>query len=281
VRAGILQAIVARRRERLAAAPATDLPERQRWEPFEAAENPFLAALVARRRQAGGAVVAEVKMGSPRLASLAGRIDPLELARVYARQGAAALSVVVEPDFFGGSGELLADCRRASGLPAIAKDFVVDARQLGWAAEAGAAAVLLIASLLPSETLGRFAALARGLGMVPLIEVHDAADVAKLTATDARGTRLAGWELVGVNNRDLTTFEVDLAHSLALRSTLPPSALTVAESGIRDGADVARLARGGFDAVLVGESLLLAPDPGAKLAELVAAFAPCGEHAQR
>jgi phosphoribosylanthranilate isomerase len=123
------------------------------------------------------AIIAEVKLGSPRLGSLQGRIDPIAQARLYAEHGAAALSVVVEPDFFHGSYQLLADCRAASGLPAIAKDFVVDPLQLAWARDAGADAVLLIAALYEAEDLLRYACLARGLGLAPLIEVHDAAAV--------------------------------------------------------------------------------------------------------
>jgi indole-3-glycerol phosphate synthase len=213
------------------------------------------------RSLATPAIIAEIKMGSPRLGSLQGRVDPIAQARLYAANGAAALSVVVEPDFFFGSYELLAACRAASGLPAIAKDFVVDPMQLAWARRAGADAVLLIAALYEPEELAHYARIARGLGLAPLIETHDAADL----------VRLAGepWELVGINNRDLRTFEVDLERSIALLPLLPPAALKVAESGIRDALDVALLADSGFDALLIGESLLLADDPAAKLRSLV------------
>ncbi|HEX9668305.1 MAG TPA: indole-3-glycerol-phosphate synthase [Thermoanaerobaculia bacterium] len=222
--------------------------------------NPFLAALERRR---GRAVIAEVKLGSPRLGSLAGRVDPLAQARLYGARGAAALSVVVEPDHFGGSYELLAACRAASGLPAVAKDFVVHPVQLLWAKEAGADAVLLIAALLSAAELCRYAGLARGLGLVPLVETHDAEDVAKLEG--------GAWELVGVNNRDLRTFHVDLERSIELVPRLPAAALKVAESGISSREEVERLRAAGFDAFLVGESLLVANDPGALLDELVIA----------
>jgi len=259
---------------------------------LSAADNPFLAALArgaavggtaAAPAAAGGssaspatpatpaapatpatpatpAIIAEVKMGSPRLGSLEGRLDPIAQARIYAENGAAALSVVVEPDFFFGSYELLAGCRAASGLPAVAKDFVVDPLQLVWARCAGADAVLLIAALYEPEELARYARLARGLGLAPLIETHDAADVGLLAGEP--------WELVGINNRDLRTFAVDLERSIALLPLLPPGALKVAESGIRDALDVALLADSGFDAVLIGESLLLAEDPAARLRAL-------------
>jgi indole-3-glycerol phosphate synthase len=258
----VLARIVARRRERLAAEPAPPGPAAapERETPLAAADNAFLAALAA-PREGRAAVIAEVKMGSPRIGTLAGRVDPEAQARLYAAGGAAALSVVVEPDWFGGSYELLARCREASGLPAVAKDFLVDERQLAWAREAGADAVLLVAVLYGREELARWARRARGLGLAPLVETHGAEDAAKL--------RGAEWELVGVNNRDLRTFEVDLEQSIERVRELPPGALKVAESGIGGGADVARLAAAGFDAFLVGESLLLAEDPAAKLAELV------------
>ena len=205
-------------------------------------------------------IIAEVKMGSPRLGSLEGRVDPERQAEAYARGGASALSVVVEPDFFGGSYELLERCRCASGLPSLAKDFVVDELQLHWAHEAGASAVLLIAALYDAEELAAYAGLARQLGLVPLVETHSADDVEKLAGAE--------WELIGVNNRDLRTFEVDLQHSMDLVASLPP-AIKVAESGLESAVDIRALHRAGFDAFLIGESLLLAEDPAAKLAELL------------
>lgn len=259
----ILARIVARRRESLAAARSAgedfQAPAAQGPELFTPADHPFLAALAARR---GGAVIAEVKMGSPRLGSLEGSFDPLEQARAYARGGAAALSVVVEPDFFFGSYARLAECREACGLPAIAKDFLVDPLQLRWATDAGAAAILLIAALYDAAELRRWAALARSLGLVPLIELNDEDDVAKLTG--------ARWELVGINNRNLRTFQVELENSLGLLPLLPPEALKVAESGIHSNADLSRLRAAGFDAYLIGEALLVSGDPVAKLAELLA-----------
>ncbi len=263
----ILVRIVADRRARLAGqgepmlAPAGAAAEM----PLAPADNPFLGALALRR---GSAVIAEVKMGSPRLGSLAGRVDPEAQARLYAANGAAALSVVVEPDHFGGSYELLARCREASGLPTLAKDFVVDPRQLEWARAAGADAVLLIAARYEVEELRGWAAIARRMGLAPLIETHGRSDLAKLEG--------AGWELVGVNNRDLRTFEVDLEASRSAVDRLPQGALKVAESGISSAADVTRLAGAGFDGFLIGESLLLADDPAARLRSLVAADGQAG-----
>jgi indole-3-glycerol phosphate synthase len=270
--AAVLRRIVEARRRRLgapagglAAALAAAEPAGEAAPPLlEAAGNRFLAALGsaghARGHAGGRAIIAEVKMGSPRLGSLAGRFDPLAQARTYAAHGAAALSVVVEPDFFHGSYELLAACREASGLPAVAKDFVVHPRQLAMARAAGADAVLLIAALYERDELLGLARRARRLGLVPLVETH-AADDLELLAGEP-------WELVGVNHRDLRTFEVDLGRSRAQLPHLPAAALKVAESGLTAASEVAALAAAGFDAFLIGESLLLAADPGARLEAL-------------
>jgi len=255
----ILVRITEQRRRRIADAGEADARAMAEGPPLTPADNAFLAALHRRRKAPN--VIAEVKMGSPRLGSLHGKVDPLAQARLYAENGAAALSVVVEPDFFHGGYDLLAACRETSGLPAIAKDFIVDPVQLSWARQAGADAILLIAALYEAEEMARYARLARGLGLVPLVETHDADDVAKL--------RGEPWEVVGVNNRNLRTFEVDLERSIALLAGLPAEAVKVAESGIRDGVDLLLLRESGFDAFLIGESLLLAADPAAKLRELL------------
>lgn len=269
----VLRSIVARRRERYGLAPgapqAAPLDESLSSLPLSlplpaaaaASANPFIAALLARRGAGERAVIAEVKMGSPRLGSLAGRFVPERLAEAYAGAEAACLSVVVEPDFFGGSWDLLARCRRASGLPAIAKDFVVSERQLDQAEAAGAAAILLVAALYDRDSLRGWAAAARVRGLVPLVETHDAADLALLDGGD--------WELVGINNRNLRTFSVDVGRSIELAPLLPRGALRVAESGIATRADLERLAAAGFDAFLIGESLLLADDPAAQLRHLL------------
>lgn len=272
--AKVLRQIVDRRRERVAeeaAVEATAAPavaQAGRTQPLLPTENRFLAALARFRGAPGGgrrAIVAEVKMGSPRIGSLVGRVDPKRQARLYADGGAAALSVVVEPDFFHGSYELLERCREASGLPAIAKDFVVSPVQLAWAREAGADAVLLVAALYSRDELLSLARAARALGLVPLVETHDRHDLLLL----GTGEETAEWELVGVNNRDLRTFEVDIERSASLAPALPAGAFKVAESGIARADEAARLARAGFDAFLIGESLLLADDPAALLGELV------------
>lgn len=256
----ILLRITERRRERIAESGAADANGWAEGAPRTPSNNAFLGALINRRRSGPPAIIAEVKMGSPRLGSLHGRVDPVAQARTYA-DGATCLSVVVEPDFFHGGYDLLAACRRASGLPAIAKDFIVDPVQLLWARDAGADAILLIAALYEPAEMARYARLARGLGLVPLVETHDADDIAKLGGEP--------WEMVGINNRNLRTFDVDLQNSISLLTGLPAEAVKVAESGIRDALDVLLLRESGFDAFLIGETLLLAPDPAARLRELL------------
>jgi indole-3-glycerol phosphate synthase len=261
----VLRQIVERRRQRVVEAKAAavlqdvKMPPERPGRVLEVRQNRFLQALAGGR---GRGIIAEVKLGSPRIGSLVGRVDPEKQARIYAENGARALSVVVEPDFFHGSYELLRRCRLASTLPTIAKDFVVDEIQLDWAAEAGAEAVLLISSLFGKQGLAEMAAAARSRGLAPLVEIHDLAELEKLA-----GSR---WEMVGVNNRNLHTFEVEIENSLALSSTLPTEAIKVAESGIESAAQIHLLAGVGFDAFLVGEALLFAGDPAEKLRELLA-----------
>lgn len=226
------------------------------------------AFIEGKDRRAKRSVIAEVKMGSPRLGSLVGRVDPEKQAVLYRAHGASALSVVVEPDFFFGSWELLRVAKEASGLPAVAKDFVVSERQLDEAVDAGADVILLIAALYSAAELRDWACAARLRGLVPLVETHEPEEIERLRGPGSGTGEDGEWELVGINNRDLRTFSVDLERSIALRPSLPAGALAVAESGIASRADVERLAAAGFDAFLVGESLLLADDPAAKLEEL-------------
>jgi indole-3-glycerol phosphate synthase len=262
----VLQKIVEQRKRRLKEENALGTaPDLSLGPPHTSADNEFLAALSNRRRQQAPGIIAEIKRGSPRLGFVGDRFDPIAQARLYAERGAACLSVVVEPDHFFGSYELLASCREASGLPAIAKDFIVDPIQLVQARDAGASAVLLIAALLSAAELEDYAGQARGLGLVPLVETTDPDDLAKVAMAEE------GWEIVGVNNRDLRTFDVSLERSMTLLPLLPFGAIKVAESGIRRGADVALLIDAGFDAFLVGEALLLAENPGALLAEMTGA----------
>lgn len=252
----ILRQIVEQRRKRLAA----EIVQASRAEEVgrSSGELRFFEHL---RTAEPWAIIAEVKMGSPRLGSLHGRVNPIRQAQAYADCGATALSVVVEPDFFYGSYDLLARCRESCGLPTLAKDFVVEPIQLEWARSAGADAVLLIAAINSAQELVALAARARELGMIPLVECHSDADLDKLDGET--------WDLVGINNRDLRTFEVDLERSIRLLGRVPEGALRVAESGIRSRRDIERLARAGFEAFLIGESLLLAPDPRVLIRDLL------------
>jgi len=230
----------------------------------------------------GVAVIAEVKRASPSRGPLAPIPDAAGLALAYAAGGAAAVSVLTEPQWFAGSLEDLAAVAATAGIPALRKDFVVDAYQLWEAREAGAAAALLIVAALDGSRLAELIAVADSAGLDTLVEVHDADEVARaLAAATAAGT---GRRLViGVNARDLATLAVDPGRFAALRDALVhptahpdahPDALTVAESGVRGADDVARFAALGADAVLVGEHLATAPDPRAAVADLVGAGRP-------
>ena len=212
----------------------------------------FLAA-VRRSR----AVIAEIKHRSPSAGILLpGAAQEIEAtARTYRRGGAAALSVVVEQDFFGGDPAWIQRAKAASGLPVLMKDFVVDEAQLDFAVSLGADAVLLIVSALSAADLGRLHAAARRRGLAVLVEAHGAEEVRRALAVEP--------EIVGVNARDLSTFEVDLASLEAVGREIPSAVVRVAESGVKTAADVSRLSAAGYGAFLVGETLLKSGD-GAK-----------------
>ena len=211
----------------------------------------------------GGAVIAEMKRRSPSAGPLVPDLDPGGLATAYARGGAAALSVLTDGPDFGGSLDDLVAARSAAALPVLRKDFVVDPIQVAEARVAGADAVLLIVAVLGADGLDACLRAAERCGVDALVEVHDAEDAALAAA--------AGAEIVGVNNRDLRTLTTDLATFARVRGRLPASAVVVAESGIRDAADAARLVVEGADAILVGEGLLRSADPEVACARLVAA----------
>jgi indole-3-glycerol phosphate synthase len=205
-------------------------------------------------------VIAEVKRASPSKGLLAPDLDPGDLARTYQASGAAALSVLTDRDFFAGSPEDLAAARAATALPVLRKDFTVGPADVLDARCMGADAVLLIAAALFPHEIPELMALAASVGLDSLVEVHDEAE--------AERALVAGATLIGVNQRDLTTFEVDPERAARVAGMLPAEVIRVAESGIRNGDDVRRLGDAGFDAVLVGEALVTAPDPGAALREL-------------
>ena len=205
------------------------------------------------------AIVAEIKRATPSKGPLRLDLDPSELARAYAAGGAAAISVLTEPDRFRGSMDDLR-AATAAGLPVLMKDFVLDRSQVLAGRAAGADSVLLIARIL-GDDLSDLVELAVSLGMDPLVEVFDDADVERAIA--------AGANLVGINHRDLESFEVDPQRTSKLAPRLPEGTTTVALSGVSTRAEVVTLAADGADAVLVGEALVTAPDPAAKLRELL------------
>ncbi|HLM96160.1 MAG TPA: indole-3-glycerol phosphate synthase TrpC [Acidimicrobiales bacterium] len=215
------------------------------------APRPF-AARLAVVTGAELAVIAEVKRRSPSKGALDADLDPAQVAADYEAGGAACASVLTDAEFFAGSPQDLRAARAACTLPVLRKDFTVCAADVCDARLMGADAVLLIVAALSDEELISFLSLAQELGLDALVEVHDEAELER--ALDA------GAELVGVNQRDLTTFSVDEARAARLVELIPPEVVAVAESGIRDGDDVARLADVGYQAVLVGESLVRAPD---------------------
>ena len=212
----------------------------------------FRAALAA----PGLSVIAEVKRRSPSKGALAPDLDPALVAKTYAEGGAAALSVLTDGPSFGGAPADLAAARAACDLPALRKDFTVDARDVADARLMGADAILLIVAVLSDEELVGFRSLAADLGLAALVEVHDEAEVDRALA--------AGADIVGLNQRDLRTFDVDRTLAARLSAQIPEGVVRVAESGIRARADVPE----GIDAVLVGESLITSPDPTAAVRQL-------------
>lgn len=217
----------------------------------------FAAALAG---EVGLSVIAEVKRRSPSKGDLNVDLDPAELAQRYDAGGAACLSVLTDRDHFGGSPGDLRAARLACDLPVLRKDFTVSTRDVVDARLMGADAVLLIAAALTSDELRSFADLARRLDLDVLLECHDERDI------DEALTMGAG--LVGINQRDLATFEVDHERAVRLAGLLPGGVVRVAESGVRNGDDARALAAAGFDAILVGETLVTSPDPAATIREL-------------
>jgi indole-3-glycerol phosphate synthase len=209
----------------------------------------------------GLSCIAEIKRRSPSKGDLDPGLQPELVAKEYTSGGASCLSVLTDAEFFGGSAGDLASARAASGLPILRKDFTVQEADVADARLMGADAVLLIVAALEDDELARCAALAAELGLAALVEVHDAEEL-------DRALR-AGSRLVGVNQRDLRTFQVDHERACALAGRIPTDVIAVAESGIRDGADARRLAEAGYDAILVGEALVRAGDRAAQLRELV------------
>lgn len=218
---------------------------------------------IARRHAAGeSAVIAEVKKASPSKGLIRKDFRPADIARSYEAGGAACLSVLTDVDFFQGSNLYLGEARNACALPVLRKDFTIDPYQVYEARVIGADAILLIVAALEDGPMIEMANLAHELGMDVLVEVHDIDELERALQTDC--------ELIGVNNRNLRTFEVSLDTTIALRDAVPPDRTLVTESGIATAADVARMRAAGIDTFLVGESFMREPDPGAALQRLFA-----------
>jgi indole-3-glycerol phosphate synthase len=254
----VLDRIVARTRERLAAEPM-DVEDVRRAARDHTATREAFAFSKALKRD-GVNVIAEIKSASPSAGSIVDDPDVESIARDYASGGAAAISIVTEPEFFLGSRQWIARAKTC-GLPAIMKDFVVEPSQLMAGIAAGADAILLLASLLDGRRISEFISLLDAYGVDALVEVHDDAELDRALEGGAR--------IIGVNNRNLRDFSVDLATSETLAKRIPNGAIKVAESGIKERQDVDRLRAAGFDAFLVGESLLRQSDRAAAVRKLV------------
>jgi len=220
----------------------------------------FVGALRAKVAAGKPAVIAEVKKASPSKGLLRADFIPADIAQSYAEGGAACLSVLTDRQFFQGSVDYLKQARASCGLPVLRKDFIIDAYQVYESRVMGADCILLIAACLDDAQMKHLEALAMSLGMAVLVEVHDAAELAR--ALQLRTP------LVGINNRNLKTFNVSLDTTLALRDKVPADRLLVTESGIATPQDVRRLRDAGINAFLVGEAFMRAEEPGEALAEL-------------
>jgi indole-3-glycerol phosphate synthase len=257
----ILQRIVEVKREEISLARRRrDLPSVRRDAEALGGQRDFVGALRKKIGAGRAAVIAEIKKASPSKGVLRERFEPAAIAASYARHGAAALSVLTDERFFQGSAAYLEQARAESALPALRKDFIVDPYQVYESRLQGADCILLIAAILDDALIADLEALALELGMAVLVEVHDGVEL-------ARAARLKT-PLLGINNRNLRTFEVTLETTLGLLPSVPAGRLLVTESGILGGADVQRMREAGVHAFLVGEAFMRAPDPGVALAEL-------------
>ena len=209
----------------------------------------------------GRAIIAEIKRASPSKGELAMDLDPVDLARTYEANGAAAISVLTERAFFHGSPEFLQEIKLEVSVPVLRKDFILEPIQVYESAALGADALLLLANILDLGQIRALMLLARSLGMEALVEVH--------TSKEMETALAAGADLIGINHRDLVTFQMDMNRALELAPLAPPGVTLVAASGLKTAADLATLEWGGIKAFLIGETLVTSGDPGAKLREFV------------
>ena len=255
----ILDAIAAYAGERVAADKAQLPPEalRQLCARSGAADGQaFLDAL----QKPGMSFICEVKKASPSRGVISADFPYLEIAEAYEAAGADCLSCLTEPKWFLGSDQIFRDIRRTVSTPMLRKDFTVDEYQLYQAKLLGANAVLLICAILDTRTIARYLEICDGLGLAALVEAHDEGEIASAVS--------AGAKIIGVNNRNLKDFTVDISNSLRLRELIPKDVLFVSESGMKTRADIARLEENGTDAVLVGETFMRAKDKAEMLRQL-------------
>lgn len=222
----------------------------------------FVGAMRAKIAAGQAAVIAEIKKASPSKGVLRADFEPADIAQSYAEHGAACLSVLTDRQFFQGQPDYLKQARASCELPVLRKDFMIDPYQIYESRAMGADCILLIAACLEDAQMAELEAIARSLDMAVLVEVHDAAELERALTLKT--------PLIGINNRNLRTFEVTLETTLSLRDRVPSGRLLVTESGILGRADVQRMREAGVNAYLVGEAFMRAPDPGVALAELFA-----------
>jgi indole-3-glycerol phosphate synthase len=252
--------------EKIALATAGELKEAKIKLPFDKLNAALASAPAVRsfRKALGNrfpAIIAEIKKASPSAGLICKDFDPLRIINEYEKGGAAAISVITEKRHFQGDLTILAELRRSSEMALLRKDFIIDPYQIYEARNAGADAVLLITVLLSKNDLRQFRIEAERLGMDALVETHNEAELEQALESGA--------SIIGVNSRDLRTFEVDTTVAMNLGQKIPSDVFAVAESGIKSPEDIRRLAEAGFKGFLIGERFMRAPSPGAALAELI------------
>jgi len=258
----ILERILARKRAELEAArAAVPLAEMQQRAAAAAPARDFVGALRAKVAAGRPAVIAEMKRASPSKGLLRAEFDPAAIARGYEAGGAACLSVLTDRDFFQGDPAHLAQARNACALPVLRKDFITEPYQVHEARALGADCILLIAAVLARQDMQGLEASARSLGMAVLVEVHDADELEAALSLQT--------PLLGINNRNLRSFETRLETTLDLLPRVPRDRIVVSESGIAGRTEIARLSAQGVQAFLIGEALMRAADPGRALAKLI------------
>lgn len=261
--ANILDKIVAKKRKEIAQSRArTPLASVQQSAEDAPPTKDFLGAL---RASQGIGLIAEIKKASPSKGLIREDFDPPDIAKTYTAHGASCISILTDETFFQGSLSYLQQVRAVVDTPLLRKEFILDTYQIYEARAAGADAILLIAEILTATELAHFSDLAQQLGMVALIELYDTDNLPAVLAT--------GTPLIGVNNRDLRTFEVDLGHTVRLRNQIPEDILLVGESGIHSREDALYLQEHGVDAMLVGESLMREKNIGAAVDRLLGSSA--------